>query len=291
MSIAHVLLALLVILIWGFNFVVVKVGLASLPPLLFSGLRFLFAAFPLVFFVRRPKIPLRQLAAYGLIQFTLQFALLFGGMRMGMTAGLSSLVIQLQAFFTVGLAVALLHERPRPVQVIGGLIGLGGMLLVGLHIESRTTLVGFSMVIGAGAAWACANILAKRMGPLDALALVGWASLIAAPPLFVLSYALEGPAAIHAALSNLDWKSWLAILFQSYPNTIFGFGIWAFLIRRYPAATVAPFSLLIPVVGMLSGVFVLHEPLSGWTIVAGALILFGLALNQWGGRSRAPVRA
>ena len=284
MSLAHILLALLVVVIWGFNFVVVKVGLASLPPLLFSALRFLFAALPLVLFVRRPKIPFAQIAAYGWIQFTLQFSLLFEGMQSGMPAGLSSLVIQLQAFFTVGLAILLLRERPRPLQMIGGLVGLLGMLVVGLHIESTATLVGFAMVVAAGAAWACANILAKRMGPLDALALVGWASFVAAPPLFVLSYFIEGPAAITTALSHLDAKSWFAILFQAYPNTILGFGIWAYLVRRYPTATIAPFSLLIPVTGMISGSLVLSEPMQWWKLVAGGLVLCGLALNQWGAR-------
>lgn len=284
MSVAHTLLAFLVVVIWGFNFVVIKVGLASLPPLLFSALRFLFAALPLVFFVRRPKIPFAQIAAYGWIQFTLQFALLFEGMKMGMPAGLSSLVIQLQVFFTIGLAILLLRERPRPLQVTGGLVGLLGMLLVGLHIESTTTLVGFAMVVASGAAWACANILAKRMRPVDALALVAWASLLAAPPLLVLSYLIEGPAAITTALSNLDAKSWFAIFFQAYPNTILGYGIWAFLVRRYPAASVAPFSLLVPVTGMLSGSAVLGEPMQWWKLVAGALVLCGLALNQWSAR-------
>ena len=286
---ADILLTLAVVVIWGVNFVVMKIGLDVLPPLLFTFLRFLLAAVPLVFFVRRPAVPLRLIAAYGLTQFAIQFALLFGGMKLGMPAGLSSLVIQLQAFFTIGLAALMLAERPRAAQLLGAAIALAGMGLVAIHIESKTTLIGLAMVIAGGMSWAFGNIYTKRIAlyaqasgvRVEALQIVAWGSLVAVPPIALLSLMIEGPALIHHALIAIDWRIAAAVLFNSYATTIFGFGAWSVLMRRYPTATVAPFTLLVPIVGMGSAAIFLGETMHWWAIVAGAMVIAGLAINQF----------
>ena len=288
MNLADILLALAIIVIWGVNFVVMKAGLEVLPPLLFSFLRFAFAALPLVFFVRRPAVPMRFIVAYGLAQFAIQFALLFGGMKLGMPAGLSSLVVQLQAFFTIGLAAWMLGERPRAAQLLGAAVALAGMGLVAWHIESRTTLIGLAMVTGAAVAWAFGNIYTKRVAlsaqernvHVDVLQIVAWGSLVALPPLAILSFLIEGPAAIAAALAAIDWRIAAAVLFNAYVTTIFCFGAWSVLMRRYPTATVAPFTLLSPMVAMVSATLTLGEAMQWWKLVAGALVLVGLAINQ-----------
>ncbi|MQQ99985.1 EamA family transporter [Glaciimonas soli] len=285
MQATDILLALLTVTIWGFNFVVIKVGLGSFPPILFSVLRFTFAALPLAFFIKRPAIPWRMLIAYGLFQFAVQFSLLFYGMKLGFPAGLASLVIQLQAFFTIGLAVVILGERPRIAQLLGAFIALTGMVVVATHINATATLIGFLLVVIAGLSWASANIVTKRMGKVNPLSLVVWGSLIAIPPLLLVSFLLEGTSNWAIAANNVTWLSAGTILFQAYPNTILGFGIWAILMRKYPTATIAPFSLLVPVVGMLSAALVLGEPLEWWKIVAGVLVLTGLVLNQFGGHA------
>ena len=295
---ADILLALAVVVIWGVNFVVMKAGLEVLPPLLFTFLRFACAALPLVFFVRRPAVPLSLIAAYGLAQFAIQFALLFGGMKLGMPAGLSSLVIQLQAFFTIVLAAAMLGERPRTRQLVGAAVALAGMGLVAWHIESRTTLIGLAMVIGAAVAWAFGTIYTKRIAlsaqaqkvRVDALQIVVWGSLVALPPLAILSFAIEGPAVIATALAAIDWRIAAAVLFNAYVTTIFGFGAWSVLMRRYPTATVAPFTLLVPVAGMLSATLALGEAMQWWKLVAGGMVLCGLAINQSGGFRKARSR-
>ena len=286
---ADILLTLAVVVIWGANFVVMKAGLEVLPPLLFTFLRFLCAAIPLVFFVRRPAVPLRLIAAYGIAQFAIQFALLFGGMKLGMPAGLSSLVIQLQAFFTIGLAALMLGERPRAAQLAGAAIALLGMALVAIHIESRTTLIGLAMVIAAGVSWAFGNIYTKRIAlfaqaggvKVEALQIVAWGSLVAVPPLAILSLFIEGPETIRIALAAIDWRIVGAVLFNAYATTIFGFGAWSVLMRRYPTATVAPFTLLVPIVGMASSAIFLGETMHWWALAAGALVLAGLAINQY----------
>jgi O-acetylserine/cysteine efflux transporter len=281
---SHILLALLTVAIWGSNFVVIKFGLQGLPPILFSALRFLFAALPLVFFVKRPGAPWRLVAGFAIFQFALQFTLLFSGIKLGFPPGLASLVIQLQAFFTIGLAMLFLGERPFPNRLIGALIALSGMGLVAANLDAKPTLIGFIMVVAAGFCWATANIFTKKIGKVSPLSLMVWASLIATPPMLVASWFIEGYDAWVKAAININWVSVGAIFFQSYPNTIVGYGIWSYLMRKYPAATVAPFSLLVPVIGMLAATLVIDEPLQWWKLVAGALVLGGLVFNQFGDR-------
>lgn len=284
MTLPDILTALAVVTIWGFNFVVIKIGLQDLPPVLFTALRFLFAALPLVFFIKRPETSWRLIIAYGMFQFALQFTLLFSGIKLGLPAGLASLVIQLQAFFTIGLAVLMLGERPRLVQLVGALIAFSGMALVAANLEGKATLIGFVLVVSGGMCWALANIATKKMGQVNALSLVVWGSLVATPPLIIASWLMEGQAAWQLAADRFTLKTLGAILFQSYPNTILGFGIWSMLMRRYAAATIAPFSLLVPVAGMTSAALILGESLQWWKIAAGLLVLSGLALNQFGAR-------
>ena len=280
MRVRDLLLTLLVVIVWGSNFVVMKLGVRDIPPLLFCTLRFGFAAFPAVLLLRPPRLPWRRVAAWGLAQFAVQFGLLLTSLKLGMAAGLASLVMQLQAFFTIGLAWAVLRERARPVQLLGGAIALAGMGVVALNLHQRTSIVGLLLMIAGASSWAVANVLARRLGPANAVALAAWGSLYAVPPLLLLSLLTEGVGADLHALQAMDAASWLVVAFQSYPATLFGFGVWAMLMRRYPAAQIAPFTLLVPVTDMLTAALVLHEPLQDWKLLAGALVLGGLALNQ-----------
>lgn len=280
MQARDVALVLLVVTIWGANFVVIKLGLRDMPPLLFTSLRFLFAACPLVFLRKRPAIAFRLLLAWGLTQFAIQFALLFAGIQLGVPAGLAALVIQLQAFFTIGLAWWMLRERVRLFQIVGALVALLGMAVVALHLDQPSTMYGLVMVLGAALSWATANMLTKRIGRVDPLGLAAWGSLVAVAPLAVLSLLIEGPGAIASALRGMDGWSWAAVLFQSYPNTLFGFGVWSMMMRKHAAAELAPFTLLVPAVGMLCAAVVLGEPLPPWKIGAGGVVLAGLAINQ-----------
>jgi O-acetylserine/cysteine efflux transporter len=284
-------LALLVVCIWGVNFVVIKIGLQGLPPILFTALRFLFAALPLVFFVKRPAIAWPLLLAYGLFQFALQFTLLFTGIQLGFPPGLASLVIQLQAFFTIGMAVLFLGERPRLLQLAAALVTLAGMALVAAHLDAKPTTLGFFLIIAAAVCWACANMATKKMPAVQPLALMIWGSLIAVPPLLAASLAVDGITAWQLAFAQLKPVTVGAVLFQSYPNTLLGFGIWAMLMKKYATATIAPFSLLVPVAGMLSAALVLGEALQWWKIGAGLLVLAGLALNVFESGRRARLAA
>ena len=283
MPAAHLLAALAVVVIWGVNFVVIKVGLREVPPLLLAALRFALAAFPAVFLIARPAVPFGRIAAYGLVMFSAQFALLFGGMYLGMPAGLASLALQVHVFFTLALAAAVARERPSAPQLAGALLAFGGIALIASRSAGEATAAGLALVLLAAFCWGVGNLLSKRIGAVDPLALVVWGSAVAWAPLLALSLSIEGPAAL-LKLTHVSAAGWGSIAYLVYPTTLVGFGVWSFLLKRHPAATVAPFTLLVPIAGFSSATLLLGEPLQGWKLAAGALVVAGLAVNLLGPR-------
>ncbi len=275
----HLLLALVVVAVWGTNFVVIKWGLADFPPLTFAALRFTFAVLPAVFFLRRPAVPWWNLAAYGVLIGVGQFGLLYIAMTHWISPGLASLVVQTQAFFTIGFAMLLAGERLRPFQVVAlGLAALGLVWLMA-HVSAEVTGLGLALVLVAALSWAGGNTVQRRAGPVNMLAYVVWASVFSAPPLIALALITEGWPAMSDAIANAGPGAWAAVLWQSLGNTIFGYTAWGWLLARHPAATISPLSLLVPVFGMGASAILLGEPLTSWKLVAAALVLSGLALN------------
>jgi O-acetylserine/cysteine efflux transporter len=275
----HLLLALLVVAVWGTNFVVIKAALATLPPLLFAALRFTLAFAPTALFVARPAVPWRTLAAYGVLIGAGQFGLMFIAIRADVTPGLASLVIQTQVFFTIGLAMLFNRERLVRVQVIALALAAVGLLVIAWHTDASTTPLGLALVLAAALCWAAGNTVAQRAGKVPILGFMVWSSLFAVPPLLLLSLLLEGPAAMAQGLSRAGWGTWSAVLWQSIGNTLFGYGAWAWLMARYPAATVSPMALLVPLFGMGASALLLSEALPAWKLGAAALVMAGLALN------------
>ncbi len=284
MSPRHLLLALLLVTVWGVNFVAIRWGVNEVPPLLLTALRFALAAVPAVFFIRPPKVPLGTLLSYGLVIGALQFGLLFAAIKLGMPAGLSSLVMQLQAFFTIGLAVLFLGERPRASQLVGALIAFAGIGVIAVESFAEAALVPLLMTVGAAFFWGAGNIIAKRSGSIDMLAFVVWSSLVPPLPLFAASLLIEGPGAVPAAIANVTWLGAGSLLFIAYGSTVFGYGAWNFLLSRYPANLVAPFSLLVPIAGIGSAALLLGETISGLEVAGSALVLLGLIANVFGSR-------
>jgi O-acetylserine/cysteine efflux transporter len=283
------LTAVFVAFVWGLNFVVIKVGLSELPPLLFSALRFTVAALPWVFLVGRPQAPWRIILAIGLFLGLLKFSALFIGMDLGMPAGLASLVLQAQAFFTVLFAALWLKERPKPRHLVGMAVAFSGLALIAVDFGAAPRdLTGLALVVLAAALWGVANLFMKEARGANALNLIVWVSLVPPLPLLLTSLAVDGPDTVSAALLGLDRTGIGAILYIGLGATIVGFGLWGRLLRRYPAAIVAPFSLLVPIFGMSSGALLLGEPLGPLRIAAAGLVLAGLAIVAlpWGARSR-----
>jgi O-acetylserine/cysteine efflux transporter len=283
-------LALLVIGVWGVNFAIIKMGIVGVPPMLLGALRFLLAAFPALLFFKAPRVPLRWYLAYGLTISLGQFAFLFSAIQVGMPSGLASLVLQSQSFFTLLLASWWLHERWQAHQMAGLLLALAGLVLIGvahgaLASGASLPLVGFGLTLLAALSWACGNVVTRmvsRYGPMNQLAFVVWASLVPPLPFLGLSLWLEGPAAIIQALTHLTTGTLAAVAYLAWMATLLGYGLWTYLMSRYPTHRVAPFTLLVPLVGLTTGWLVFGETLGPLHGVGGALLMLGLLMNVFG---------
>ncbi|MFG3529154.1 EamA family transporter [Streptomyces sp. NPDC047917] len=285
----HIALAALVAAVWGVNFVVIEVGLGHFPPLLFSALRFLVAALPAVFFVGRPKVAWKWIVGVGLVLGVAKFGLLFIGMDRGMPAGLSSLVLQVQAVFTALFAALALGERPGRTRVLGMAVALAGIGVAAVDEGAGGPVLAFVLVIAAAACWGVSNVLTRKAAPPDSLNFMVWVSTVPVLPLLGLSLLFEGWDRDARALAGLDWSGAGIIVYVAWITTVFGFGAWGFLLRHHPASSVAPFTLLVPVFGMSSAALLLDESVSPLRWCAAALLVGGVALTSLAGarRSRA----
>ncbi len=277
LPLSHLALALAVMAVWGSNFVVIKVALHHLQPLLLATLRFTFVFFPLAFFLKRPAVSWANLAGYGLFIGVGQFGLLFIAMRQDITPGLASLVVQVQVFFTIGFSMRLTGERIHGFQLVALLLAVAGLGVIATHAEGSATPLGLLLVIGAAIGWASGNVLSRAAGQVNMLSYVVWASLFAVPPLFLLSWLFEGWQAMATGLREANAFTWMAVLWQSVGNTMFGYAAWGWLLARHPAATVTPMALLVPVFGIGASALLLGEPLPTWKLTAAALVMLGLA--------------
>lgn len=280
---------ILITFIWGLNFVIIRIGIDAFPPIMFSAVRFTLAAIPLVFFLPKPKVSWQIIVGIGLVLGVIKFTLLFVGMDVGLSAGLASLVLQSQAFFTVILAAMIYRDRPTVFQVWGITIAFVGIGLVATTIDTSATLTGLTLVIGAGFAWAVSNLLMKRARAINMLSLMVWVSLIPPIPLFLLSLSFEGVEANVDAISHLDVKGIGAIIYISYLATIVGFAGWGKLIHKYGAGRVAPFSLLVPIFGMGSSAVLLDERFGPIRLIAVVLIIIGLVLTILKPKTSGPI--
>jgi O-acetylserine/cysteine efflux transporter len=285
----HVLLGLAVVLVWGVNFVVIDLGLKTFPPLLFVALRFLLVVFPAVFFIPRPPIPFRQVALVGAFLSGGQFAFLFAGMHAGMPAGLASVVVQVQALFTMAFAAALLGEVPGRRQLAGAAIALGGLgLIAAARAGESVPVAAFLLCIAGSASWGLGNVVTRRIQAPNALALIVWSSLVVPIPLAGLSLAIEGPRQIGDAFSSVGAGGIFAVVYVAVVATGFGYGAWTWLLKRHPASQVALFPLLVPVIGIASAWIALGERPGALELLGSAVILAGLAVVS--GLMRRPAR-
>ena len=275
----HALLALAVVAVWGTNFAVIKSALAHLPPFTFASLRFLFAFLPAAFFLKRPNVPWRNLAAYGVLIGVGQFGVLYFAMDGQISPGLASLVVQSQVFFTIGLAIWLRGERLNLRQGLALVLAAAGLALILVNVDAVTTPTGLALVLFAALSWALGNMVQRATPEAPSLAFVVWASLFSVPPLLVLALVFEGAPAMVAAVTTMTPVVWAELLYQSFGNTLFGYAVWGWLLARHPAAVVSPWALLVPVFGLTASALALGEPLPPWKLAAAALVIGGLALN------------
>ncbi|MEU7909841.1 EamA family transporter [Microbispora bryophytorum] len=271
----HLALAVALAAVWGVNFVVMQTGLKHYPPLTYAALRFLLAAFPAVLVAGGPRVPWRWVVATGASLGVAQYGLLLLGMRAGMPAGLTSLVLQVQAVFTALFATALLGERLGPRRIAGMAVAFGGLALIAAGVAAKSGAIPFGaflLCVGAAAGWGLGNVATRKAAPPDSLRFMVWVSAVSAPPLLVLSLVTEGPS----SLTSFTAEGVGAVLYTAFLSTLGGFAVWGWLLTRYDASVVAPYSLLVPVFGIASAALFTGEPISPLTVAAGALILAGL---------------
>ncbi len=277
----------LVAAIWGLNFLVIRWGLDSVPPLLFTALRFVFCAVPWVFFLKRPDASWRELCKLGFVLGACVFGFLFVGIAAGVPPGLASLLMQSQVFFTAALSYLLMSERMRQHRLVAIGIGTLGIMIAATQYAHSSGLTSFALVLCGALSWGFANVLLKRLPRNDMLALMVWISLVPPVPLLILAALQSGPSDVWAAALGIGWRGGFAILYTAILSTIVGYGIWGTMLQRYDTATVAPFSLLVPVFGLVSASAVYGEHYSPAEMVAISLILLSLIVSTYGATGEA----
>ncbi len=280
----HILLALLVVAIWGFNFVVIKITVEAMPPFLAAALRFSLAAIPAIFFIKPPKNEFGKTPWLFVIGFGLSFgfalyAYLNLALYVGLPAGLGSLILQVQAFFTMIIAFFVLNERVSLSQIFGAMTAFFGIAIIGYYRWESASLFPFVLAILAAISWAFANIITKLSGKINPISLAVWGSAVAAIPLFILSFIFEGVDKLVIFFVAPDWWVIAMIVFGAYPATLLGLAIWNWLLGKYPTSSVAPFSLLVPITGLIFGWILLGETIAMLEIAGGIFVIIGLGIT------------
>lgn len=282
------ILAVLVTIVWGANFTVTKLGLSGVPPMLLITLRFTLVAFPAVFFIKPPKMSVKDLLLYGFTVGVGQFGCLYYAMHIGMSAGLASIIVQLQAFISPLLGYFFLKEKLKAEQLAGFFISALGLVVIGVasntHGITSIPIVAILLTICAPIFWSISNIVAKTAAKkamandeqLDMLSLVVWGSLVPPIPTLILALFIDSPQTLINSISNLSMISILAVLYLAFGATLFGYGIWSVLIAKYPLNKISPLSLLVPITGLLTARIVLSEELSKLQWLGVAAIILGL---------------
>jgi O-acetylserine/cysteine efflux transporter len=285
------LLGLTVVLLWGLNFIAIRVGLDHFPPFFFAALRFAVMAVPVMLFVPRPNVRLRWLLLYGVGFGILQFAFLFTAMRAGMPTGLSSLVLQSSAPFTVVLGALFLRERLRLIQLVGLAVAVAGIVVIGLDRAQHAPLLPVLLTLAGGLGWAFGNIGSRQAtaaGGVNPLHLTLWMTVVPPIPLFALSALTEGPTTGLHALTEIatpiGWPSFVALGYIVVLGTAAGSGLWTYLMSRYPAGTVAPLSPLVPVVGIAASWATLGETPTALSVIGGLVVITGAFVATTSGR-------
>jgi O-acetylserine/cysteine efflux transporter len=282
MSLKDGLLAILITAIWGLNFSVIKLGLTSLDPFTLASVRFLLCALPLVFFIKKPDIPMLYVALYGVLFGVGLWGMVNLGIYFGVSVGIASLVLQTSVFFTIIMGALFLQEKIQKVKIVGFTLAILGLIFILNLTDGSITYAGLVLVIIGALSWSIANVVVKKSGATKIFSLMVWSSLFSPIPLMLLAYLTQGQDVFSNFLTNIDGKAVFSILFQAYPTTLFGYWVWNTLINKYDISKVAPLSLLVPIFGLLGSYVIFSEAMSMGKIIACALIVGGLLVNTFG---------
>jgi len=279
----HIALGLAVALVWGVNFVAIDLGLSDTDALPLVAMRFILTAFPLVLFVKRPDAPWWVIIGVGLFMSAGQFGLLFTAMQLGLSAGLSAVVLQCQAIFTMVIASAVLKERPRPIQIVGAIVAVAGLVVVGVgRVEESSEgvmILPLIVCIAGGLSWSIGNVIARFAPKANGFSMVVWSALVVPLPILALSFALDGPEVVFDAFATIGWETWSSLAFTVGAASLFGYSVWNMLLSKYPAASVTPIALLVPPIAIVAAAVFLHEVPNTLELIGGALLVGGVAIG------------
>ena len=282
MPIRDRLLACVVAVCWGINFPATALALEHFPPLFMVALRFALVALPALLLVPRPPVPLRWLVGVGVGIGILQFAFLYLGMAAGMPSGLASLVLQASAPFTVLIAGFWLHERLSARQLAGVGLAVLGLAAIAVHRAQTAAWLPVVLTLCGALGWAIGNVCSRRAQAPNALHLTLWTAAIPPLPMLALALVVEGPDRIVHSLATVGTTealpSVLGLLYVVVVATLIGYGIWNTLLARHPSNVVAPFSMLVPVVGVLASWLAFGETLDPVELVAGGFVVGGVLI-------------
>jgi O-acetylserine/cysteine efflux transporter len=277
------LLAIFVVFIWGTNFVVIKKTEAVVPPFTLAALRFIFTLFPGIFFLKKPKVNVLNIAGYGLAIGVVQFGFMYTAINGLITAGLASLVVQTQIIFTIGMSVIISAEIVKPYQWLTLAFAFLGLIIIGINSDEQTTILGITYTLIAALGWSLGNIFSKKAGNVNMLSYVVWSSIFSVPVLLCLAFYFEGGLLLFQnRLKTYDLDIWISIFWQAWGNSLLGYGVWGWLLSRYQTASVSQFALMIPIFGIGSSVLILGEPLPPWKITGATLVIGAMLISFFG---------
>ena len=276
MNAKHVVMAFFIVVLWGLNFVALKIAVLSLPPIFLAGFRFLLISIPWIFFVEKPKVSKRQFITLPITLGVLQYSLLYYGMSTGLSAGLSAVILQTQSFFTVIMSTILIKEKPRLNEILGLLIGALGVIILLINNNGDFKIEAVLIILAAAISWGIANIQLKNLGNVNMVSFLIWISPFAAIVLFIISFILEYDLVLNIDFSNVEIKVFLSIFYTAYLSTVIGFTMWQYLLNKYKSVQITPYGLLVPVTGSIFGYIILSEVLEIYQIIAGIVIIIGL---------------
>jgi drug/metabolite transporter (DMT)-like permease len=273
------ILGILVMIVWGLNFSVIKLGVSEIDPLLLTALRFTLATLPAIFFVKKPDVSWIYLIVYGWL-----FAIGIWGMatwsiQAGLSAGMASVLLQTNVIFGLFLGYFLLKETLPINKIIGSGVALAGLLLSLTVTDGSVTKQGLMLILCAAISWSFASIIVKKAGTKQVFAFSLWAMAFAPIPLFLIVYFQSGSDAFIQLSTQFNERVIFSVLFQAYPVTLLGYWIWNRLLVTYPLTTVAPLTLLVPIFGLLGGVLFYQEEVGMIKLVASLCVISGILIG------------
>jgi O-acetylserine/cysteine efflux transporter len=274
-------ISLALMCLWGFNFSAIKLGAMQTDPILLTALRFTFAIFPAIFFVRKPPEAARYLIAYGLIFGLGVWGMMVWSINLGVSAGMAGLLLDMSIISSLVIGYFLFKEKVSPNKLFGAALAVVGLLLSLVLTDGSVPLRALPLTLIAALSWSLMAFVVKKSKTRHVFAFSVWGMLFAPLPLILFAYISKGTQPFLDLPSQLNGQVWFSILFQAYPTTLLGYWVWNKLTIKYPLSTMAPFTLLTPIFGLIGSVVFYNEGVTLIKLLCFALILGGMAVSQW----------